>query len=129
MIAFDTNVLLYTLDDSAPAKRAVATRLVEQTSDAVLVWQVACEFVAASRKLAGLTPERAWQELEFFRSGMYFAIPSEGVLARGRQLHVADRVSFWDALLIAACREAGVTRLYSEDLPGPADVEVVNPFA
>jgi predicted nucleic acid-binding protein len=41
-------------------------------------------------------------------------------------------VSALDALIAAACIEAGVTRLYSEDLPGsqaPAGLEVVNPFA
>ena len=40
--------------------------------------------------------------------------------------------SYWDALLVAASMEAGVTRLYSEDLPGrqpPPGLEIVNPFA
>jgi len=33
-------------------------------------------------------------------------------------------------MIIAACLECGVTRLYSEDLPGRAirGLEVVNPF-
>jgi predicted nucleic acid-binding protein len=53
------------------------------------------------------------------------------VLSTAKSLHVVDRVSFWDSLLLAVCKEAGVTRLYSEDLPGrvrPADIEVINPF-
>jgi len=63
---------------------------------------------------------------------MRFVLPSPAVLPRAKQLHVDQRVSFWDSLLIAACLEAGVTRLYSEDLPGrvkPGGVEIVNPFA
>jgi len=34
-------------------------------------------------------------------------------------------------MLFAACLEAGVTRLYSEDVPGAAipNLEIVNPFA
>jgi predicted nucleic acid-binding protein len=34
--------------------------------------------------------------------------------------------------IVGACLEAGVTRLYSEDLPGgrpPAPLEIINPFA
>jgi predicted nucleic acid-binding protein len=37
-----------------------------------------------------------------------------------------------DAPITAACLDAGVTRLYSEDLPGrkpPQPLEILNPFA
>jgi predicted nucleic acid-binding protein len=42
-----------------------------------------------------------------------------------------DGWSFWDAMIVSACLECGVTRLYSEDLPGSAvrgPLEIVNPF-
>lgn len=51
---------------------------------------------------------------------------------RARTLQTQRRWSFWDALIVAACLECGVGRLYSEDLPGrdvPGALEVVNPFA
>jgi predicted nucleic acid-binding protein len=41
-------------------------------------------------------------------------------------------LSSWDALLVAACLEAGVTRLYTEDFDDSVKkegLEVVNPFA
>ena len=41
------------------------------------------------------------------------------------------KASLWDALILAACVEAGVDTFYSEDLPGFDDFEgvrVVNPF-
>ena len=41
-------------------------------------------------------------------------------------------LSHWDSLLVAACQEAGVTCLYSEDMQDGADydgVKIVNPFA
>lgn len=133
MIAFDTNVLVYTLDRAAPAKRQVAIELLASNIGAVLPWQVACEFVAATRKLGvgGLPPSQAWSELDQFIAGFPVVYPSPGVLARARVLHTNEHVSFWDSMLIAACLEAGVTRLYSEDLPGkvkPGGLEIVNPF-
>jgi len=57
-------------------------------------------------------------------------LPSEPVLKRAAILQRRDRWSFWDAMIAAACLEGGVSRLYSEDLPGrPAPgLEIVNPF-
>ena len=40
-------------------------------------------------------------------------------------------LSHWDSMLLAACKEAGVTTLYSEDLDTGTDyngLRVVNPF-
>ena len=58
-------------------------------------------------------------------------LPAEGALDRARILHVEDGWSSWDAMIVAACLECGVTRLYSEDLPGRVvrwPLEIVNPF-
>jgi len=41
-------------------------------------------------------------------------------------------MSYWDAMIVAACLEAGVTKLYSEDSFGYDNIdglEIVNPFA
>jgi predicted nucleic acid-binding protein len=41
-------------------------------------------------------------------------------------------LSSWDALLVAACLEARVDTLYSEDFSGYAEIDglkIVNPFA
>ena len=42
-----------------------------------------------------------------------------------------SRMSLWDALIVAACLEAGVTVLFSEDIPGRAvpGLDFTNPFA
>jgi predicted nucleic acid-binding protein len=111
-----------------------AIQVIGELTDAVLLWQVACEFVAASRKLAdqGFTPHHAWARLSEFLDLMPLQVPSQRVLERARELHVGRNWSYWDALLVAACLEAGVRRLYSEDLPGgppPEGLEIINPFA
>ena len=50
MIALDTNILIYACDKADPKRQQAALDLVSSASDGVLLWQVACEFVAASRK-------------------------------------------------------------------------------
>jgi predicted nucleic acid-binding protein len=54
MNAVDTNVLIYVNDPRDPMKQRIASSLVATLSDAVLLWQVACEYLAASRKLEPL---------------------------------------------------------------------------
>ena len=58
MNAVDTNVLIYAHDPRDQRKQNLAATLLSSLSDGVLLWQVACEYVSASRKLAafGLNP-------------------------------------------------------------------------
>lgn len=113
MIAFDTNILVYAHDRSDPARRRVAEELVEGTIDGVFLWQVACEFLAASRKLSGqgFTIKQAWHRLEEMFRFMPLVPPTRSLLAIARTLHTEQQWSFWDALIVAACLHAGVARL------------------
>ena len=133
MIALDTNVLIYACDKADLNRQQVAIDLVSNAGDGVLLWQVACEFVAASRKLRsqGFTTADAWERLADYLDLFPLILPSPGALGRARILHEEDGWSFWDAMIVASCLECGVTRLYSEDLPGRAvrwPLEIVNPF-
>lgn len=132
MNAVDTNILVYACDSRHPAKQARARDVLSSVDRCVLLWQVVLEFVAVSRRLAetGFTPEAAWQQVASLRGMMPIIPPTQSVLERARPIHLNMRVSFWDAMIYAACLEAGVARMYSEDLPGSAipGLEIVNPF-
>lgn len=86
MIALDTNILLYSCDKADPEKQNKALALVHSAAGGVLPWQVACEFVAASRKLAGqgFTSEAAWNRLAEFLALLPLVLPSRLVLDRAR---------------------------------------------
>jgi predicted nucleic acid-binding protein len=134
MNAVDTNVLIYVRDPRDPVKQEKAVQLTTGLSDGALLWQVACEFVAASRKLApfGFTQAQAWREVERLRLIWKLILPSDNVLTRAEQLTAAQNLSFWDAMIVAACIEGSITRLYTEDfdnsLKQATGVEIVNPF-
>lgn len=134
MNAVDTNVLLYACDKSDSRRYAIAGSVIRQTEGGILVWQVAAEFVAAGRRLEtrGFTREIAWARLNNFLRVYRLVVPTPDVLDHARRLHVDRQWSFWDAMIVGACLEAGVTKLYSEDLPGsapPEGLEIINPFA
>ncbi len=58
MNAVDTNILIYVNDSRDPSKQSIAASLVASLTDGVLIWQVACEYWAASRKLEPLGYDR-----------------------------------------------------------------------
>ena len=133
MIAVDTNVLIYACDQADPRRQQIALDLVTNIEDGVLLWQVACEFISASRKLSkqGFTSTHAWNRLVEFRELLPLVLPSEAILDRARELHLMRGASFWDVLILAVCVEAAVEIFYSEDLPGFDDfdgVRIINPF-
>lgn len=66
MNAVDTNILIYVNDARDPGKQAIAASLVADLTDGVLIWQVACEYLAASRKLEPLGYDRV-QAYQYIR--------------------------------------------------------------
>ena len=133
MTAVDTNILLYIHDPRDPAKQAKAASLVQSLADGVLLWQVACEYLAASRKLEplGYSRSQAWQDVRDLRRVWTTLLPSWDVLDQVELLQGSYSLSMWDAMILGACLQGGVTRLYSEDLtayPRIGSLEVLNPL-
>ena len=131
---FDTNVLVYTDDASAPGKQEEAIALFSRhfrDGTAAVSLQVLQEYyVAATRKL-GVAPEVAQRKVEILSSTLVVRFSPPDVIA-AIELHRLIQISFWDALIVHAARVAGAAVIYSEDLqPGPTlgGVPLVNPFA
>jgi predicted nucleic acid-binding protein len=58
--------------------------------------------------------------------------PTEAIFHTSFELRDRFSLSHWDSMLLAACKEAGVTRLYSEDMDAGTNYDglsIVNPFA
>lgn len=112
MNAVDTNILIYARDPRDVRKQATAEALILSMVDGVLLWQVACEYLAASRKLErfGYDREQSIADLADMRHAWQTVLPSWDVLDGALRLLTKHPLSFWDATLIAACLEAGVTR-------------------
>jgi predicted nucleic acid-binding protein len=131
---FDTNVLIYADDASAPKKQKRAIALFAEhirTGTAVVSLQVLQEYFAAATRKLGLAPETAQRKVEILARGRVVRFEARDVIA-AIELHRLTRISFWDSLIVHAARSAGAATLYSEDLQHgsvPGGVRVVNPFA
>jgi predicted nucleic acid-binding protein len=134
MNAVDTNVLVYAHDPRDPVKQNKAVTLIASLSEGVLLWQVACEYIAAIRKLAafGLNQQQAYTDLQRLRNLWAPIVPSWAMMDRAENLMATGNLSFWDALIIGACVESGVRTLFSEDFDASTTahtgVVIVNPF-
>ena len=138
MNAVDTNVFVYAVDHSEPLKQARAVDCLRQLKGAlpetVLLWQVAGEYLSCLRRWESLGRVSASDvRLYLLRllSAHRLVIPSQPVLDRSLDLSSRYSLSHWDSMLLAACIEAGVDTLYSEDLSDGMtydSVTVVNPF-
>lgn len=96
MIAVDTNVLIYACDQADPRRQKIALDLTTSSPDGVLLWQVACEFLSASRKLnkQGFTATHAWNRLAEFRDLRHLSFPRTAIwLARRSSISSEGRRS------------------------------------
>jgi len=133
LVFFDTNVLVYTEDVSAPAKQKRAASLWNKhfrNGTALISVQVLQEyFSAVTRKLA-IDAGVAQRRVEIFSTANVITFDAADVIS-AIELHRLMGTSFWDALILHAARSGGANVLYSEDFQHGAilaSVRVVNPF-
>ena len=132
---FDSNVIVYAMSPSEPAKfkaaRALLGSAVEGRRGVVSAQVLGETFVTLTRKVPNPLPREAAlaniKALSCLR-----VVPLTGALVfRAIELQGKHQLSYWDALIVAAAEDAGCAVLWSEDLSdgrvyGP--VTVRNPF-
>jgi predicted nucleic acid-binding protein len=130
---FDTNVLIYADDKSAPAKQRKALALVAEHRRArtgVVSLQVLQEyFVAVTRKLH-VDAVIARRKIELLAE-FDVAVPQVADVLAAIDLHRLHAFSFWDALILGAAKQTGCSVLFSEDMQPMRDIDgvrIVNPF-
>lgn len=129
----DTNVFVYAVDASSPAKRIRAQSLLADLADSIVIsTQVLLEFyVTATRKLAKpLSPEDAERRVHEL-SGTDVVEVTVPLVRTAITLSREHRLSLWDALIVESARARGCRRLFSEDFQHGREfgnVRVENPF-
>jgi len=130
---FDTNVIVYSDDKSAPAKQRRALDLLEEhrrSGTGVVSLQVLQEyFVTATRKLHLAAPV-ARRKVELLAE-FDVAAPELADILAAIDLHRLHGFSFWDALVLRSAKQAGCRVLFSENLQHAPEIEgmrIVDPF-
>jgi len=129
----DTNILLYAYDLDDPAKRVIASSILEQAwlspGSCGISVQVLQEFhVNFTRK--GKTQEEAAQIIEDFTLWPIIdnTLP---LFLLGLDLQMRWQLSLWDSMILAAAQTSGARELLTEDFNHGqfyGRVRVINPF-
>lgn len=131
----DTNIFVYTFDSRSP-KQKKAVRLVHRalaTGEGIVSFQVVQEFfnVALRRFAQPLSLAEAEQYLSTVFRPLLAVHSSPSLYFEGLRIATNRRLSWYDALIIAAAREGQAPVLLTEDLNHGQVIEEVtieNPF-
>jgi predicted nucleic acid-binding protein len=132
-VFLDTNILVYSLDPTDPAKRHRCRELIKGLTAenlGVISTQVLQEFYVASTLKLGADPliiKDILRSLERFET----VIITPVLIKEAIDCSITNRLSFWDALIVVAAESAKCKRLWTEDLNHGQiirGVRIENPF-
>jgi predicted nucleic acid-binding protein len=132
----DTNIFVYTFDQTTPQKTERADQLISQavaTGKGVISYQVVQEFfsVAYRRFPMPMQLDHAEQFLTSVLRPLWTVYSSPSLCLRALQIREQFRLQWYDALIVAGALEAKCGILYSEDFQNGQkfnDLEIRNPF-
>lgn len=129
----DSNVLIYAVDEANPKKHEAA-RLwrseLWKSRRGRVSFQVLQEFYANVTRKWPSAREHAQAEIRNLLTWRPVVI-DEQILEDGWRIQDRHRISFWDALIVAAAKASSCKFLLTEDLQADQDFDgviVVNPF-
>ena len=133
LVFVDTNVLIYALDRADVKKNQAAQEWREElwkSRRGRISFQVLQEFYAKVTQKWPAGRDEARAEIRDLLAWQPVAVDGD-ILKRGWKIQDRYRLSFWDALIVAAAKSLGCRYLLTEDLQTNQDLDgimVVNPF-
>jgi predicted nucleic acid-binding protein len=132
-LTLDTNILIYAIDRDAGKKHEMAMQTVESAMDmdCILTIQALAEFYSAATRKGYASHDRVAPIIDAWRQVFPVVGNNEKVLMRAMQARANYDLSFWDAMIWAAAKEASCTLLLTEDFTHNQKIEGVliqNPF-
>lgn len=131
---FDTNIIIYLFDHTAPDKQAQAQMLITQAlqqNNGCISHQVVQETLNVILRKLNFATEDASRLLNRVLIPLWQIRPAPDLYHHSISIQDRYQFSFYDALIIAAALEAGCKKLYSEDLQHGQRIErlrILNPF-
>jgi predicted nucleic acid-binding protein len=132
----DTNIFVYSFDESSPAKSSRAAGLIReaiQTRRGIVSYQVVQEFFnVAFRKFAQpMGAADAEQYLATVFRPLLAVHSSQALYSEAVRLKDKYRLAWYDSLIVASASEGESSILYSEDFRHGqkfGDLRIMNPF-
>lgn len=130
----DTNILIYSIDNHYPKKKRICRELIAKVfedNSGVISTQVLQEFYYTAVHKLKSDPKTIKALLKSFEDFEIVQINTT-LIYNAIDCSIANKISFWDALIISAAESANCNKLFSEDLNSGQiinGVEILNPFS
>jgi predicted nucleic acid-binding protein len=111
-------MLVYSLDSGDTVKRAETRELLKWLQDEripVISTQVLQEFYYTATRKLGVATTRAKELVKAFTNFETVSVEPHTII-EAIDISEEARISFWDALIIAAAKQANCAEVYTEDL-------------
>jgi predicted nucleic acid-binding protein len=134
-VFFDSNVLVYVVDDNEPKKQKIAVELIThsiENNNGMISTQSLQEFYNVVTKKMMCTKEKALLYITNFIETFEVKQVDCEIILHGIDLSIKTQFSFWDSLILAAASDSGCLVCYSEDLNNGQvvdGVKILNPFS
>ncbi len=131
----DSSIFINSFDQSAPHKRNISKRLIEQslTEEACISYQVIEDFMSVCLRVNDppMTAIQAQKFIQDVLAPLCDFYPTKMFYPRVIEIHERWKLDWSNALIIASALETGCELLFSEDLQHNLKVEtltIINPF-
>lgn len=117
-IFIDTNIFVYTIDNYNPGKKNKCRKFLKnivKNHKAVISTQVIQEFYVVGTTKLDLDPILVKNILHKFEN-IEIVVVDIALIKEAIDISILNKLSFWDALIIAAADSAKCENLYTEDL-------------
>ncbi|MHB1201944.1 MAG: PIN domain-containing protein [Acidithiobacillus sp.] len=133
-ISIDANILVYALDRDAGERHTLAVDVLDHAveSNCILTTQALGEFFHVVTRKNRMPAKDAAAQVQDWMILFPVVSASPTAVASAMDLVVDHCFSFWDAMLVATVKEAGVSHLLTEDMQAKRTVlgvRLINPFA
>ncbi len=133
-IFIDTNILVYALDKNEPVKQAKARDLLRKTESdrlGVISTQVLQEYYIVATQKLKVRPEMAKKIISSL-SKFETVVINQPIIEKAIDISFLNKISFWDALIVASAAAARCRVIWTEDLNHDQiinKVKIENPFS
>ena len=134
LVFFDTNILLYSIDENDKNKRAIATKILKDAANnktGIISTQTLQEFFNIAIKKMNLSKENAKEYVQFFANHFLVSPISAPIVLNAIDISINNQLSIWDSLMLSSANDTGCIILYSEDMNNGQIIngtKILNPF-
>ena len=133
-IFFDTNILVYSVDENDLQKKEIASQILTDASNSktgIISTQSLQEFYNVAVKKLKLSKQIAKEYVELFSNQLTVRQVTVSLILNAIDISIKNKLSFWDSLILSSANDNGCIIVYSEDLNNGQIVggtKILNPF-